>query len=174
VISSRGSKRMGDGVRLNERCAILAQTVRALKPIYESSNTTQNQKQLLETIIGAIWYLPQPPNLWTGKISLEGAKALRAGHRVTRDHQYPRKLAARELLGLNEIDLTGSSVHALYLEKFGRFNLITKQENRKLMRFQRAGVFVNSEDCYARAGVQLIDEHELVLAVQAVRKIPIN
>lgn len=164
-------RQMGKDARLRERCAVLAEAVRALKPIYKSSSTTPNQKQLLETIIGAaIWYFPQPPDLWTGMLSVEGAKALQAGARVTRDHQYPRKLAARELLRLDDKDLTPSSVHALYVEKFGKFNLITKQENRKLMRFQRVEVFVNPEDCYTKAGVCLIDGQELILAAQAAKK----
>ena len=157
--------------RLYERCAVLAEVVRAIKPIYNSPSATRNQRQLLETMIGAaIWYFPQPDGLWTGKISVEAVKAKQARRQATRDHMYPQKVAAHELLLLDDSKLTADNIHSLYREKFGKFNLVTKEENRKLMRYQKAEVFVSPEKCYEEAGVKLIEAKELGDAISALRE----
>ena len=57
--------------RLTERCNILAHTIVAVRPIYSGASTTSNQRQLLETMIGAaLWYMPQLKSHWTGQISM--------------------------------------------------------------------------------------------------------
>ena len=61
----------------------------------------------------AIWYLPQGDGLWTGKISLE---AIRVFHpdlgvvkpKLTANHNFPRKVAAKERL-----ELASSCIHQL-------------------------------------------------------------
>jgi len=118
----------------------------------------------------AIWYFPQPADLWTGKISIEAAKALQAGKRTTRDHEYPRKVAARELFAANDTDLTADAIYALYRQKFGKFNLVTKEENRKLMQFQRAESFASPKGSYWKARIQLIDAQEMKLPIDTPRK----
>jgi len=146
---------------------VLAEVVRAIKPIYNSPHATHNQRQLLETMIGAaIWYLPQPNKLWTGKLSLKAAEALNAKKPVTKDHEYPRKVAARELLSKLPSELTAEVIYALYCEKFGRFNLITREENRKLMQYQRVENFVNTETSYEKAGIRLVDVQDLEVAIR--------
>lgn len=63
--------------RLLERAEIVAQTVISQQPFYASAACTPNQRQLLETMIGAaIWYFPQGEGLWTGAVSVAALTAL--------------------------------------------------------------------------------------------------
>ncbi|SRR6266581_546012 len=125
--------------KLLERCSVLANAVRQLKLLYSSTGTTQTQRDLLETMIGAaISYMPQPKNLWTGKISVEALTAERNGEKTCKDHNYPRKVAGRELLELHESELTGPKLVQLYKTKYGLFNKVTPVENKRLVQHQRA------------------------------------
>jgi hypothetical protein len=150
--------------KLHDLCALLAQMISCLKPLHSSPSTTSNQGQLLETVIGAaIWYLPDVFQLWTGKASTLAVKSLKAGDlkNVSKDHETPRKVAARRLLGLSDELLSADNVYRLYTECFGRFNLVTKAENRLLMRFQRADVFISPDQAYIAAGIELVDAFDL-------------
>ena len=63
--------------RLLERAEVIARTILSQQQFYNSQDTTFNQRQLLETMIGAsIWYLPQSGDLWTGAISHEALSFL--------------------------------------------------------------------------------------------------
>jgi len=54
--------------KLEARCQILEKMVDAMVPIYFDKNTSDDQRKLIETTIGAaIFYLPQGDNYWTGK-----------------------------------------------------------------------------------------------------------
>ena len=87
-------------VRLQERADVVARTVMSQQAFYQSDQCSPNQRQLLETIVGAaIWYFPQSDELWTGMISVDALKAFvgTAGSKavkLTKDHHYPRKVAA--------------------------------------------------------------------------------
>jgi hypothetical protein len=110
----------------------------------------------------AIWYLPQADELWTGMISVDALKMLQTGRKLTdltKDHNYPRKCAARELLQMRDEDLTTESVLYLYKTKYGRFNLVTREENRRLMKYQKAGTFSTPEEAYLGASVRLVPMH---------------
>lgn len=155
--------------KLRERCAVLVEVIRAIRPIY--GRGTSNQKQLLETMIGAaLWYFPCPRNLWTGKISIDAAKGINAGIPPTQDHHYPRKIAARELLVLDDSSLTSNGLYDIYVAKYGRFNFVTSAENRKLMRLQRADVFESPEHSYLTAGIELVDAAQLNIAIDRVQR----
>src|SRR5215204_2826910 len=91
-------------IKLKERCELLANVVEGVGGLYHDDTTTEDQKGYLETIVGAaLWYLPVPKECWTEKISVE---AIRAYHpdsgvqdpKLTADHEYPRKIAAADLL----------------------------------------------------------------------------
>lgn len=136
-----------------------------MRPVYESA--TIQQRALLETIIGAaIWYIPKPVHAWTGRISVG---ALRIFHpasgiekpRLSEEHVYPRKVAARLLL--QDTSLTGSSLATLFREKYGRVHLITSEENKAVQPFQRVGVFTSPDDAYSKAGIVFVElpEEEL-------------
>jgi len=140
-----------------ERCNILARVIVGMKALYEDPQSSRTQRDLLETMIGAaIWYLPQPDDLWTQNISADALKALQAGSKVTRDHNYPRKCAARELLCTPEEQLTADFVLHRYKTKYGTFNLVTKEENRRLMKYQKADLFRTPEEAYSKAAITLV------------------
>jgi hypothetical protein len=145
--------------KLDEQCAVVAALIVAMRPVYQSANS--RQRALLETIIGAgIWYIPKPTHAWTGRISLG---ALRAFHpesgvarpRLSEEHVYPRKVAARLLL--EDPFLTASSLASSFREKYGRVHLITSEENKTVQPFQRAGIFTSPEDAYEKAQITLVN-----------------
>ena len=158
--------------KLRERCELLADVVEGVRNLYHDKSTTKDQKGYLETIIGAaLWYLPVPKECWTGKISVE---AMRAYHpdsgvqepKLTADHEYPRKIAAADLLK-TYADGNGKlrgELLPLYVNKYGRFNYVTSHENRSLMRHQRQGAFVDPATAYQAAGIRLISVKETELA----------
>jgi hypothetical protein len=143
-------------LRFEEKLSALVSIVQALKPQYEEAAENSEARRLIETLIGAtIWYLPQPKTLWTGQISLAALSGL-PNVKLSRDHDVPRKIAAARLLRLSLDELTMESLAQLYEQSLGRFNLVTKEENRKLMPFQRGGVYETTESAYARAGIKLV------------------
>jgi hypothetical protein len=148
--------------RLAEACDVLAQTVIAMQPLYQSTRTSDYQRGKLETMVGAaLWYLPQlSAQLWTGRISIEALRALRDRTNMapTHDHEWPRKVAARELFTLDWVPIDNPSVEVMqrYRTRYGRFNLVLPAENRRLAPFQRSDVFTTPELAYEAASVQLI------------------
>ena len=93
--------------RILDKADVIARTVMSQQEFYFSKSCNSNHKQLLETMIGAaIWYLPQGKDLWTGDISIDALKKLFESEEpqkitLTKDHHYPRKVAAAELFKLN-------------------------------------------------------------------------
>ncbi len=77
---------------------------------------------------------------------------------MTADHEYPRKIAAADLLAKNHEDNANlaDELCLLYQNKYGRFNYITPRENKTLVGYQKKGVFENPEDSYRKAGIKLI------------------
>ena len=83
--------------------------------------------------------------LFTRKISKD---AISKGER-SEDHLYPRKIAALEILKFNWINAE-SPVETLsnpYIQKYGRFNYVSKIENKKLTKLQKNRSFCRSKDC---------------------------
>ena len=159
--STRAEKRHA---RLKERCALLADVVGSVGGLYHHESTTEDQKGYLETMIGAaLWYLPVPKECWTGKMSIEAVRDYHPNSgidepKLTADHEYPRKIAAADLLMRwvdSDVDLK-DEILALYVNKYGRFNYVTPRENRSLMRYQRRDTFVDPATAYARAKIKLV------------------
>ena len=130
-----------------------------MRPVYEAASP--RQRALLETIIGAgIWYIPKPSRAWTGRISVG---ALRTFHpesgvlrpRLSEEHVYPRKVAARLLL--EDPSLDGPALANLFREKYGRVHLITSEENKAVQPFQRVGVFTSPDEAYVKAGIAFVE-----------------
>lgn len=154
--------------RLREQCDVVASMIIAMRPVYEAASP--QQRALLETIVGAaIWYIPKPVSAWTGRIS---RGALQAFHpesgnsrpKLSEEHVYPRKVAARLLL--SDASLTGESMAHQFREKYGRVHLITSEENKTVRRHQRVAVFNSPDEAYALAGITLVE-----LPEDALRKI---
>ena len=148
---------------LNEGCSILANMVRQLRPLYLQETTTLGQRAFMETVVGAaIFYLPKVPGLWTGHISVEAVKLHHPESgtvkpRLTADHEYPRKVAGADLLTMDWDSLPDpvGALESLYRNRYGRFTYISPQENRRLVKFQRADAFANAHDAYLQAGIIL-------------------
>lgn len=159
-----GRNRISPEQKLIERCAVLAEVVRDVAPLYRRDTTTPNQRQLLETMIGAaIWYFPQGRDLWTSFISLQAVQVFHPANvesqpKLTADHEYPRKVAAMELLSLDWAGESspGDRLLKLYKAKYGRFNYVTPRENKRLVNFQKDTVFQDPLTAYRAAGIQLI------------------
>jgi hypothetical protein len=160
-MSSRAQQREA---KLKERCDILADIVESVGPIYRSVTTTEDQKRFIETMIGAaLWYLPDPNGCWTKKATVE---AINSHHphsgdqtpKLTADHEYPRKIAAADLLAkyLSADTNVREKLLPLYLSRYGGFNYITPRENRALMRYQRTEKVIDPLTVYGKAGVKLV------------------
>ena len=126
-----------------------------MQNFYKTSN--EDSKRFVETTIGAaIWYLPKKTALlFTGKISKE---AIIKNER-SEDHLFPRKIAAQEILEFDwesESDPVETLCNA-YLQKYGRFNYVSKAENKKLIKFQKSTVFSDADTAYANAKIELVD-----------------
>ena len=145
------------------RCKALALAAIQLQGIYTDENTSEDQRNYLETIIGAgIWYIGSKgiPNKKVSK------GVLRDYHpesdikkpKYTEDHEYPRKVAARELLEKDWSSIENPAIEFfdLYQEKYGRVNLVTSTENKSITKFQKVGVFTTPEKAYEQAGIVLI------------------
>ena len=140
--------------KLKEKCEFLAKTIKKIRNLHNQASP--NQKQFIETIIGAaIWYLPKKANeYWTHRISINALKScLKPNAKLTEDHVNPRKLAGEELLKLKTIN--AGIIIRLYKKKFALFNLISPEENRKLMPFQRKEKYINWQNAYKKAGIKL-------------------
>lgn len=146
--------------KITERCQILEKVIIDVAKTYFDENTNDDQKKLIETMIGAaIFYLPQGDKYWTGKLSKEAIEKLKQDPKtkITKEHQYPRKIAARDLLEkYKEISSGKESILNLYESEYGLFNYVLPQENKRLAAFQRDSVFVDIETSYNKAGVELI------------------
>lgn len=146
-------------IKLQERCQILEKILIALSPVYFHDETNDNQRRLIETTIGAaIFYLPQGEKYWTGKISRAALDSLQLNPKatLTKEHEYPRKIAAKELIHFFRTHTLEVSLHKLYEEKYGKYNLVTPVENKRVSHFQRDGRFETIEEAYRLAGIELV------------------
>ena len=84
-----------------------------------------------------------------------------AAPKISEEHIYPRKVAARELL-LNT-SLNEELVHELFNEKYGKLHYITPSENKLAIKHQRNNTFTTPEEVYERASITLIrvDKNDL-------------
>ena len=150
-------------LRLLERADVVARTVVSQQPFYRSQQCSSNQKQLLETMVGAaIWYFPGSDILWTGAISVAALKLLAASSlpktvKLTKEHRYPRKVAAAELFALDWSAIGDPAAEVLnrYLDCYGRFNYVLPEENKRLGKYQKTHSFVSPEHAYTQAGIEL-------------------
>ncbi len=115
--------------KLRDRCSVLRKIIINVSEIYNDTNTNDDQKRFIETIIGAaIWYLPNDRDLWTGKVSEKALKLINQGtapSKLTREHEFPRKIAANEVLTdeLDNLKKNNTLLYELYTTKYGKWNL---------------------------------------------------
>jgi len=146
---------------LETRAALLSQLICNNAALYQAA--APGERGLLETLIGAaIFYLPNTPELYSGKISEQALASLQSdlsSTKLVEEHAIPRKVAGRLLFTtyLDDLRQDPKALERLYLEKFGRYNLVLKKENDRLKKFQKASVFTTEEAAYAQAGIVLQD-----------------
>lgn len=153
------------------RCSALANAAIQIQNIYSDEATSEDQRNFLETMIGAgIWYLDSK-GIPTNKISVGVLKDYHPDRGVkkpkyTEDHEYPRKVAARELLKFDwsGIDVPAIKFFELYNEKYGRVNYVTSTENKSITKYQRVSVFTTPEKAYEQAGIKLVEVADIELS----------
>lgn len=92
-----------------------------------------NQRSYLEVVIGAaIFYLPSLNAHFNGFISINALKGYLKKERRVKDHIYPRKLAARELLTKK---LTLEELMSRYHDHLAQYMYITSSENSILVNY---------------------------------------
>ena len=92
-----------------------------------------NQRSYLEVVIGAaIFYLPSLNAHFNGFISINALKGYLKKERRVKDHIYPRKLAARELLSKK---LTLNELISRYHDHLAQYMYITSSENSILVNY---------------------------------------
>ena len=147
--------------KILDKAEVIARTVMSQQSFYMSIDCNENHRQLLETMVGAaIWYLPQGKELWTSEISVEAIKKLsetKLLSSLTKDHNYPRKVAACELFKVDwsKIAIPHEEVLNRYRTKYGLYNYVLPEENKRLVQYQKGHVFISPEDSYIQAGIPL-------------------
>jgi len=148
--------------KLKKRCEVLRIIILSIDKVYNDEETSNDQKKLIETMIGAaLWYLPHGEKYWTGKVSRKALdmKVNDPNINLTKDHQFPRKKAAEELLNekLEKIAFDKDLLFNLYEEKYAQFNYVYSKENRALTQYQNKADFNDPKVAYRKAGVDLIN-----------------
>ena len=155
---------MNTETRLIERCEALERLIKNIQPFYNTA--TANQKAFIETIIGAgIWYLPHGKTYWNDKVSIKAIEELKsnAQTRLTKDHVYPRKKSAKQLLADTEkLKGDGEYLKARYNTELGKYVLVTPKENRDLIKVEKDNPEASWQEVYKIAGIELIDYNKLL------------
>ena len=62
---------------------------------------------------------------------------------------------------LEQIKEDPNLLRDLYINRYGRYNLVTQIENGQLRAYQKLGVFESEIDSYQKAGVELVNLNEI-------------
>ena len=147
--------------KLKDRCEVLKSMLIKCRERYHRINTSDDQKKFMETMVSAgIFYLPTSLENWTGKISEECLNQIRLNktYTPTKEHEYPRKIAATHLLNnIDKIESGELDLVDFYLNNCGRYNFVTRSENTKLKKHQKSEVFTNTETSYLEANINLVE-----------------
>jgi hypothetical protein len=143
--------------KIHDRCAVLEQMILQIAPMYNNMNV--DQQSLVTTTIGAaIFYLPQAETkCYTGFVSVGVYENLKNGRKIslTKEHRIPRRVSAIELIN-KAVNNEPLNLMEGYLEKYSRFNYVLPKENKRLVRFQKHGLFSSPEEAYTSAGIELV------------------
>jgi hypothetical protein len=148
-------------VVLEKRAYVLSKVVNCVSELYHNGELDEGQKGLIETLLGAgIWYLPTGKELFSGKISKAALNEIETNHslKLVEEHGYPRKVAGKSLFNdhLNDLISDSNKLYNLYINKMGRYNLVLKEENNRLKKFQKTQIFKTEEEAYMSAGIELV------------------
>lgn len=120
--------------------------IRAIFHLYSSIHTTYNNNNLTDEeqtffqyALGAsLFYLPHPEKCWNGKISVKTINHILEGGNKVKDHITPRKLAAKQLLEVQN-PLTLNEVADMYWNDYSNFTYVTTNENYLLRNYYTDG-----------------------------------
>ena len=150
-------------LRLENKCDVMQKLIQLLIPLYNNSRENKDKKNLLETLIGAgIFYLGGGQAMYGGYISLKALNHLKKGKKLeslTKDHRNPRKQSGRKLLESDYKNFSQKSLLKLYVEVYGKFNYVTKEENNELKHITKKFSFnekMNWKKLYKKAGIKVI------------------
>ena len=160
---------------LSKRAKVLSDTVIAISEIYHSDILDEGQKGMLETLIGAgLWYLPSSKKLFSGMISNQALNRIRldSSVKLVEEHGFPRKLAGKKLLSehLEELKIDDRKLEELYTNKMGKFNLVLKEENNRLKKFQKTSIFIDESAAYKSAGIKLVRIQDIDFELPSLKK----
>lgn len=130
--TNKTKKRMNDETNRKMKFTALNILLDQIRESY-SKLEDDNQKSYFEVVIGAaIFYLPSLTSHFNGFISINALKGYLKNERRVKDHIYPRKLAARELL-LRKFTL--EELTEKYHNHLAQFMYITSSENSILVNY---------------------------------------
>ena len=116
----------------NMKFTALHNLVEHMRGIYVET-TDPHQRSFLEVVLGAaIFYLPSLHAHFNGYISVNALKGFLRKERKVKDHIYPRKLAARELLAN---PMTLEDLKNRYHDYLATYMYITSEENGLLVNY---------------------------------------
>lgn len=146
---------------LERKTSVLTSMILSVGEFYHATDNQDDRNQI-ETLLGAgIFYLTTSKQLCSGLISINALELLRenTNAKLVKEHSFPRKLAANEILNekLELLKEDTNLLRNLYINRYGRYNLVTQIENGQLRAFQKLGVFESETDSYEKAGIELID-----------------
>jgi hypothetical protein len=148
-------------IALKKKSNALANVIISLSQNYHATNDEEEKSQISIIIGAGLFYLPTSKVLCTGLISRDALMSLQNNPKnsLVKEHCFPRKVAANELLTvhLNGLRNDRTLLSRLYTGRFGKYHVVTKQENQILKRYQKLGVFESEIDSYDKAGIELID-----------------
>lgn len=144
-----------------QRCEMLAALISGVHEAYSSPSTTEDQKSFIETTIGAaLWYIPKINESFSGLISkklLESFSCQNSNEvKISEEHIYPRKISASKLLEMDKEKITADEVYKYYVDFFCKLCLITPQENKRAIKYQKKGIFKTPIQVYKDAKIELV------------------
>jgi hypothetical protein len=129
---------------LNERAQVLIDLIRLTADRYFEPSTNEGQRGLYQVLIGAgLFYLPSGQELYSGFISNEALTRLKKDPlktKLVQEHSFPRKAGGRYLYELYREKgekFTKEFFLKLYSTRLGKYNLVTKEENSRLKKYQK-------------------------------------
>lgn len=143
------------------RALLLSQLIITNADLYQASQ--QPEQKILEMVIGdAVRYLPQIPELFSGKISIQAFEKMQVKAKSDRFIEFcvtPRSVLARLLFTqyLEELIKNPLALISLYYDHLGKYHVILSEEARLLRRLQRSTEFIDEEKTYEKAGIEWVD-----------------
>jgi hypothetical protein len=130
--SKKGAKKESQAHTRHMKFIALNNLLNQIREIYRSTEEP-NQRSFLEVVLGAaIFYLPSLNSHFNGFISVGALKGYLTGDRRVKDHIYPRKKAARELLSKK---ITTEELIDKYHNHLATYMYITSSENSYLINY---------------------------------------